>query len=844
MERITSEQLLSKKNIANLEQGIKTAKEKAQEVFKLREQNVNTVRDYSDKISEWATSISDAIDTVEVKVGKDSFHENESVSAAIIEKGQKIKEEIQRFKDLLDDLEIRFGKKKIKVVSVGRSGTGKSSFTRFWTGLGEDVIRTHPDGNNLDCTGALCNFYYDSHVGNNHFRAVVHFISAKDLIGRVDSLFQQICCHDDVDSSCGGRIEFDHFTSLEQIRTLIGNGFYCPDPEKAINGKAYVNIDGCWGPGDNEIKSEIKMAFAAYFKDDTYLDIFNNISAEKTPKDVQDVTTAEELDKYNWMQHPKACYLAVRSIDLFVNPSEQKGLLEFFEIADTKGISDTTLANDEVLEAITDSDAVFSVHLEHTADPNRSFYKETLRTYKNNGHKELPRKHFIVFNKEIGLDQVSANSGISVIRGTGTSNCLYEGCLKAVNNDDQTPQKFSVAVVIDMLEKIASQVNELDTERAKKCNVFITNIQTLVEEYRNLLNALVLKPNFNDESYVEDTVRHISNIIADFARDKMEELAFNPKNDKTLTDPQLQEEYKRARQEQSERAKEGERPNDGYVKYISPYQVISGIEPENANDMDNTDAAMDILFDDVIKEIDLQPKKFPKNDRDFVVYINHVIGRILARFTLRKFDATIQGCIDIRREKKELFDKIWEITSISKELQNDPSEYVANIRKIRDDDSSESLTVFPSMFKHYSILKNYFVQAKPLDFKEQNGQDLIEYETLRNVLKQQVRELQLMAHLARKYVERKRALYKMYSNVEEFFNGIVYPPLDKSCHQFYLSHLYLLTNSDPTFASKENQAKDDRIIQDNKEIVNKIFTDSINQLQPLVLQANVVSSIK
>ena len=161
MERINSEQLLSKKNIANLEQGLKTAKDKAQEVFKLREENVNTVRAYSDGISEWATSISDAIDIIEVKVGKDSFHENESISKDVIEKGQKIKEEIQGFKGLLKDLEIRFGKKKIKIVSVGRSGTGKSSFTRFWTGLGEDVIHTHPDGDNQDCTGTLCNFFYD-----------------------------------------------------------------------------------------------------------------------------------------------------------------------------------------------------------------------------------------------------------------------------------------------------------------------------------------------------------------------------------------------------------------------------------------------------------------------------------------------------------------------------------------------------------------------------------------------------------------------------------------------------------------------------------------------------------
>lgn len=838
MEKITSEQLLSKTKIADLEHGIWLAKKKAKDVFTLRKKNVDTVKAYSDGISEWASSLSDAIDTIETKVGKDSFHENEPVSVGIIEKGQKIKEEIQGFNGLLKDLEERFGKEKIRVVSVGRSGTGKSSFTRFWTGLGEDVIRTHPDGDSRDCTGALCNFYYDSQVGNNQFRAVIHFISAKELIKRVDTLYQIIRSHDDIDVTCGGRIAFEHFTSLDQIDALVKDGFYCTDPEKRKSGESYVNIDGCWGDGEENIKSEIKMAFAAYFKNSEYIKIFNGINIDKTPNDKTDVTSAKVLDIYNWMQHPNACYLAVRSIDLFVNPSEQNGLLEYFEIADTKGISDTTLANEEVLEAITDSDAVFSVHIEHAQAPNRSFYTETLRTYKNNGHKELPKKHFIIFNKAIGLNQASANSGINVIGGTRTSNCLYEGCLKAESKEDSTPNRFSVAVVIDMLERIASQVNELDTERMKKCNVYITNLETLIEEYCHMLEELDLKTNFNDEIYVKKAIRRISNVIVADVREKIDALGFDPKNDRALSDPQLQDEYRRVRQEQAEKAKKGELPKDGYVKYISPYQVVSGIEPEDTNDMDNTDAAFEILFEDVKKEMDLKPDEFVKNDREFVIYMNELIGRILARLTSRKQNATIQGCIDIDNEKNEIFAKIWETTYITKNLQNDPNSYVKNIRGIRDENWSESLTVLPELFNHFPVLQNYFRQAKVRDVKGQNEKDLVEYELLKSVLKQHVRDLQLMAHLARKYVERKRALYQMYTNVKDYFSKIIFSPLYEPCEQFYLCHLDLLTNSDPKFADLVNQAKEDRTIKENMEVIKKIFIDDINSLQPLTLHAN------
>lgn len=835
MERITSENLLSKKNIANLEQGIEIAKARALKVFELREKNVSTVKAYSDGLSEWASSLSEAIDIIEVKVGKDSFHKDETISTDIIKKGTEIEDNIENFKSLLKELEDRFGKKKIKVVSVGRSGTGKSSFTRFWTGLGEDIIHTHPEGDNQDCTGALCNFYYDSNLAHNEFKATIHFISVKELLGRINALYDNIRSHEDVDATCGGRINCNHFSDLKEIRELIESGFYCQDPDNMKVGQTYVNQDGCWGAGDNDIKSEVKMAFAAYFKDDAYLDIFKEKDFEKAPEDKKDINTAKDLDKYNWMQHPKPCYLAVKSIDLFVNPSEQKGLLEFFEIADTKGISDTTLANEEILDAITDCDAVFSVHIEQKTSANRSFYKETLREYMKNGHEILSKKHFVIFNKEEGLNQSSADTGFKVIRGTGTSNCLYEGCLKAKDKDDNTPNKFAVAVVIDMLEKIANQVNELDTERMKECNIYISSLKNLVEEYCHMLEKLDLKTNFNDENYVKKAIRRISNNIVADAREKIDALGFDPKNDRALSDPQLQEEYKRVRQEQAEKAKNGELPKDGYVKYISPYQVISGIEPENTNDMDNTDAAFEILFNDVIKEMDLTPDEFAKNDREFVLYMNELIGRILARLTSRKQDATIQGCIDIDDEKNEIFAKIWERTRISENMQNDPNIYVKNIRKIKEEDWSESLTVLPELFNHFPVLQNYFRQAKNRDVREQNEKDLLEYDVLKSVLKQQIKELQLMVHLARKYVERRRALYQMYTNIKDYFSKIIFTPLYEPCQQFYLCHLDLLTDSDSEFANLVNQVKEDRIINENMNVINNIFSDKINSLQPLIL---------
>ena len=52
---------------------------------------------------------------------------------------------------------------------------------------------------------------------------------------------------------------------------------------------------------------------------------------------------------------------------------------------------------------------------------------------------------------------------------------------------------------------------------------------------------------------------------------------------------------------------------------------------------------------------------------------------------------------------------------------------------------------------------------------------------------------------------------------------------------------FILTNSDPKFADLVNQAKEDRTIKENMEVINRIFLDDINPLQPLALHANAES---
>lgn len=845
MDRITTKQLLQQENIANPLDDIETARRKAHEVFELRDENADTVKKYMEDISVWAKKLTDYIKDITKKIGKDSYHKEESVSSDIIAKGNKIIEEIGEFKTFLSSMERKFRNKRIKVVSVGRSGTGKSTFTRNWTGLGEDVIHTHPDGDNQDCTGALCNFYYDSSLSENQFRGVVHFLSAKELVKRIDALYQDICRYPDVDETCGGFIKTDSFTDLSQVRDLIKKGFYI-----------HVSKTGCWGSGDSKIKTEMKFAFAAYFKDDSYIRIFDGLNAEIAPEDKKDITTSKELDKYNWMQHEQACYMAVKSIDLFVNPREQKGLLEFFEIADTKGISDTTLANAEILDAISDSDAVFSVHLEQTGSPNRSFYTDILYSYMNDGNETLPDKHFVVFNKEIGLTQGSADKGFDVIDKTSTSNCLYEGCLKDEGYKDEymslykenykdeliigLSKKFSVAVVIDMLERIASKVCELDTMRMQKCNTYILNLKTMIEAYLQQIHVLNLRTDFDEEQYVRNAILEMAENVRKYAQEKIDKLGYDPKNDDALSDSELEEEYEKVRKEQAEQTKKGNLPKEGFVHYISPYEFVCGRAPEKADDFDDTDGAMDVLCDSVAKEIEEakeDEEKFCKADNYFVIYINEFIARIINRLSQSKGEATLQRRIDMEEEIAAVFSKIWTITHLNETLRKDPNRYVVDLNKILDDSKkkSEGLTTFPPFFNHYPILKDYFSRAEDLDVNAQNGDNIVDFDALKTVLKEQVRELEIKKRLARKYVDRKCALHAMYERIVDYFKHILTPPYRDQCIKFYMNHIELLTAHDKIHQSRIQQAEDDKRIIENAIAISKVLADELEKLQPLIL---------
>lgn len=708
------------------------------------------------------------------------------------------------------------------MVSIGRSGAGKSVFTQFWTGLKDDVVLTHQNNNNQDCTGAVCNLLYDPEVPVESFHGIVRFHSADTILKRLTSLLKRIVSIDGVDKTCGGRITFDEFTSLKQIQALITNGFY-----KDLEDTTVWNTSG--------VDVELHNGFREYFKSDHYIQELSSVGDLKKTIADRPVDSSDELKKYNWIQHPTPLYLIVKEICLYVNPGDQmEGILESFEVADTKGASANVGpdASKDILHAIDESDAAFSIHLEPTNSPDYTFYTQFLHDYLKD-HPYLPQKHFVIFNRYVGLDNPSANSWLRNVRNSNTSCCIYDGCLK-----DENAELFSIMVICDMLGRIAKHVNTLDKQRLSECNSILADLKSQLTKYKILLNRIKLKTEPDKKEYVRKAIETLSGKIMDFATSKMNETGYNEKS-QPIAQQQLIQGYLAECQKDIEnvKSKKGDTAKQDYtqgkyVRYISPFEVITAKKPSKSQDMENINGAVNILLEEVKGEL----YDSERRDRNIGTYLNEIAYHTRERLRSRRDDASEQRFINITPEKNELFQKVWEYTYLNDQLraEGDSYPFVKQLCDIEGKDYSETLGIIPQLFSVYDVLQGYFTNPQSRPNNNDKEDDVVKDEILKTVLVNLITRMNLRDHLAQKYVDRKEALYNMYEVVKDYFTGL---KANKDCETFYLDKIELLSLHDPDYAETLRQAKIDSIIENGRKEVLRIG-DQIQNLSALELPDN------
>lgn len=780
----------------------------AKNVTKLRANNVKQVELYKSKIENLQQQIEGIVKEIDDALqqspeGKEGIEE-------VKQGGKDVVDALQQLVNRLSFLCKRFQNEKIKVAAIGDSGSGKTTFLRKWTGLGEDVLYTHDkmeeDGlaENIDCTGSVCNFH--QYIGDDlkvgEFRGFVCLRTRDEVLKIINEAYQDIIdsakgighgSNTEFDRTCGGRIKNDTFNDLNKIKELIDkedNEFY-----------RYLTADSSnpWGINVEESK---RVVFSRFFKSSVYIDELSNNN--KTYIEVND---SETLKKYNFIQHDTPCYMIVKKIDLYIKPDPGvKNILESFEISDTKGISDLVNAEKDLMNAIEESDAVFSVFMSGKSKTGIALYDSILRKHFCIGGNwaGFPQKHFVIYNQLIGLSEQAVKNDITMIKNTQCSNLIYRGKLKT-NPDSDEPREFTLYVLCHMLNMIAENIHKIDSDRLRECNEDLVTIKKQVEAYLTMLQGMSLKTSFNEAEHIKKRIQDIQKEILSYTSEKMNETGYDPSNSVTEADANAYiEECKKAIKHPVDDAE--------YVRYISPYEVITGIKPSDESEVDNDEKAVGVLCDSIM--CSLNAEKESMSDYNIGTYLNRFVVKLRNELHNRTRPQSTQRKINIREEQDALFDKVFSCTKISKTetLSND---YAKEIIELYHRDFSEPLCVIPELFSVFDLLKTYFENADDYGDggPQRHDNNVIQYEKLKDAVKEKVEDLELANHLATKHLSRPRFLYEMYKEIKELFENI---GENNSCYQYYIDKFDILYADDNDVKKEKDRAINDNRIMEKR----------------------------
>lgn len=424
---------------------------------------------------------------------------------------------LNKYVNSLTALEKRFRNQKIRILSFGSRSQGKSSFTKAYTNLPDEVVSIKGDGVTKDWTGATSIIIHQEGIDASTPDIYVIFKKPQSIVDTVNSCFSRLGLQ-------------HHYSSWDDLYQVLkkekeeGKGkkppFYNDEKEKLFD--EIVSLGS-----SNEIDfSSVKRTLENIFKSESDFSDIATMKEEFFDEKRGKKISVEELPQYNNMQN-SGCqkYMAVSEIRILAD-LKHGGMFENMEVCDTKGTSVAAggdIYEKELYSIIGSSDAVFSIQMTGNAaagESDEAFYIRLKKAGKEYGDylKDLKLRHFAIINLFDKSEKNCYNDVFKVLQENNIANTAYAGVLKEGAIYDGKAyhiQEFVDYVIHDMMKKIVVSTNQTDENLLKACKSAISQIE---QTKKNLLTQLLAYAEMSPLNEDDIIRNHIEEWLKDVGR--------------------------------------------------------------------------------------------------------------------------------------------------------------------------------------------------------------------------------------------------------------------------------------------------------------------------------------
>lgn len=788
-------------SMVNEGQTITSIIQKAQAIVTARQTNAIPLQQAKENTLAGLEDLQSSLETIKESIG--SYTEDDSKVKKITEEADKILRNIPLFKSSAEILCSRLSEGKIRIVSIGEKSQGKTLFTQILTGLPptSKLLKVKAPNNINDCTGAVNTFYHKS--GQELPLIMVEFLTVKEVVEYVKEAIKLI----------QGELEDKNWTlrGIDSIQDKNGLKTFLSD----TNHQAKI--------ANLVINPEVKSSLTQYFENGVgFVDLLGN-PQKNVPEN--------DIDEYNDMQHPSKHYLAVKRINVTLD-LHREGLFQYFEVADTKGLSVASgaVANQKLIyDVINESDAVFSI-ARTGQQQNWKVYTQALgNNYRNN--EVFRKKHFAIINVQEGLGMSSADEGVKWIDEQLLSDYCYVGRLKEDSKTDRSdssvpkkedgknhcvPGNFVNTLIIHMLSKIADHITEIDNGRIKICQQSGNNIAESLSKLKELLGDIDFTP-FDEEKLVKEKVRGFYKAAHEYIDLQKEEIRKEKekKMDEDDNDSDNELYYRHVTDKSNEN------------RFASVYEVLTGehypgkLPQLDDDDEDSRDEEIKKAVICLFQSEKIQSRIAENLNTDIFVgeYANELVWAFRHVILDPLFDREKQHPIACKK-KEDYFKELWEIFKlgqISGENNKWDETYVNdNIHEMKLLNEVYKKGVFDSFEKSdglltpYSFLKEYFRLLSSLHdsdeeyVEKQNLDDELCLEAIEN----EIKKLSLRKKIIARIKNFPDAIDSYCTNIADAIGNFAGDVAKYGC-QFYKDNIdFIATEEDKERLKKSRRWKD------------------------------------
>ncbi len=606
------------------------------------------------------------------------------------------------------------------------------------------------------------------------------------------------------------------------------------DIRRKINEHGFYNrLMALLAGGANE---SLRKGLLYYFKNSSYLDLLN--------KPMHPIVDGEgfinELRRYNYIQYTNENgekpnnFLAVRNIDLYCNLGLD-GVFSDFVVSDTMGASNNVgqHSSDEIMEAIRNNDAVFSIYRAKGPIADMDFYDIDLRRESQNDY-YLRSKHFAIINKQrldTYIDEhgttiaqpITIDNAIELIENTQSTDICYVGKFKFDANDpeftpdQESPEKFAKWIIVDMLNKIADRVSNFDEQRRRNCDKFLSESQTKFNDLEAILSKLSIINNFNIYDKLKEEIgKRRDTYLEEFLNNVYDDV-------KSKIDS----------------INNGNLINDSEVRTMNWYDIIVGKTQttRNYDDRINLETAFKEIYND-ISNMGVRSHYIKGDVHSIGSYIDEISRNIRVRIN-KSFNMTPKNTSpEFEQRKTEMLNHFWKtfhfdvlfdapewnedkISQINNDVLKQLTKYIACIKS-----SEPNETPLDKLPKSFMILKGYvnsdsFSELENAVEDNENNKILqqrsvINRDTLIDVLVSCYENVDIQNLNSSALKLKYDTLKTIYGNMDDLLNqSLNTSDFMDSFVALYLDRPEILTEGDSEFKNKAKQASVDRKVQES-----------------------------